>query len=126
MLNIKILRSFFMVEKRRTLYIALFGPLGQFLRRSSKETMICSYEFSGFSDFVTVFNGLYLDDQKELNKNKIYRDYLLFEKMRFPAFLFIWLQILVELRWVKVGGISGKSACTAPLMALKKIINGPK
>ena len=118
MLNIKVLRSFLMVEKRRTLFYHSFSGFLWFSWSWDSFWRFPSeiwYEFSVFFDFVTVFNGLYLDDQKELEKNKIYRDYLLLEKMRFPGFLFVWLQFLTEIRWVKVGGISEKSPCTAPL-----------
>ena len=44
-----------------------------------------SYEIPDFLHFVTYFEGLVLDDQKELEKNKIYGDYLLLEKTRFPG-----------------------------------------
>ncbi len=42
-----------------------------------------------FSDFVSDFNELVLEAQKELEKNKIYVDNLLLVKMRFPGSLVV-------------------------------------
>ena len=44
-----------------------------------------SYEIVNIFSFVSVFGGLVLGDEKELDKNKIYHEYLLLEKMRFPV-----------------------------------------
>ena len=46
---------------------------------------VTQYEITEMFGFVIDFNELFLDDQKELWKNKIYRSYLLLVKMRFPG-----------------------------------------
>ena len=56
------------------------------------------------------FNGLVLDDQMELEKNKICFLYLLLEKMRFPGSFVGYPQIIAEIQGHEVGGVRQKSA----------------
>ena len=47
------------------------------------------YEKKGKLRFVTDFGDMYLEHEMELDKNKIYREYLLLMKMRLPGYFVI-------------------------------------